>query len=97
MQQSEGRCLTLRAGKRLLHGASLIAGTPTSQGYDFFSSKYEKMMAGRGTQHFMTWLIDSPKYTSDALFVMILVTCARVAPERSACAHKLTLKAAYED
>ena len=23
-----------------------------SQGYDFFSSKYEKMMAGSGTQHF---------------------------------------------
>mmetsp|Transcript_27728 Transcript_27728/g.66022 ORF Transcript_27728/g.66022 Transcript_27728/m.66022 type:complete len:200 (+) Transcript_27728:397-996(+) len=45
-----------------------------SQGYDFFSSRYEKMMAGSGTQHFMTWLIERPRYTSDALFVMIFVT-----------------------
>ena len=54
------------------------------------------MMAGSGTQHFMTWLIESPKYTSDALFVMILVTCARTRDVRDMLASGRA-KAAYED
>mmetsp|Transcript_20434 Transcript_20434/g.48471 ORF Transcript_20434/g.48471 Transcript_20434/m.48471 type:complete len:204 (-) Transcript_20434:297-908(-) len=58
----------------LMHAPKVSTNEAPRMGYEyvFFSMKYEKMMAGIGTRHLITWLTDSEMYTSDALFVTML-------------------------